>query len=145
MSSLNLAKITIAGHLIRDPELKMTPNGVPCTTITVAVNRKNDNGNETVSDFYTVIAWRGTAEMICRYFRKGSAIYVDGKFRLRAYTDKNGVNRKAPEIIASDVSFIDSKATSAPEAEEQPQAFTTAAPPELVAELNNGTDDDLPF
>lgn len=144
MSSLNLAKITIAGHLVRDPELKMTPSQVPCTTFLVAVNRKSDNGSETVSDFYTVIAWRGTAETICRYFRKGSAIYVEGKLRLRRYTDKNGVNRKEPEIIANDISFVDSKNTAPTEVTEETPAQNTAVPAEAV-ELISGTDDDLPF
>ena len=146
MASLNVARATIAGHLVREPELKMTPTGTPCTTVTVAVNRKSDNGSDLVTDFYTVIAWRGTAEMICRYFRKGAAIYVDGKLRIRSYTDKNGAHRKVPEIVANDVCFVDAKNTVAPEAvAEPPQAFTTAAPPEMVAELNDGTDDDLPF
>lgn len=144
MSSLNLAKITIAGHLVRDPELKMTPSQVPCTTFSVAVNRKSDNGSETVSDFYTVIAWRGTAETICRYFRKGSAIYVEGKLRLRSYTDKNGNPRKIPEVIASDISFVDSKNTAPTEVAEEPPAQNTAVPAEAI-ELISGTDDDLPF
>lgn len=144
MSSLNLAKITIAGHLVRDPELKMTPSQVPCTTFSVAVNRKSDNGSETVSDFYTVIAWRGTAETICRYFRKGSAIYVEGKLRLRSYTDKNGNPRKIPEVIASDISFVDSKNTAPTDVAEETPAQNTAVPAEAV-ELISGTDDDLPF
>lgn len=144
MSSLNLAKITIAGHLVRDPELKMTPAQVPCTTFSVAVNRKSDNGSETVSDFYTVIAWRGTAETICRYFRKGSAIYVEGKLRLRSYTDKNGNPRKIPEVIASDISFVDSKNTAPTDVAEETPAQNTAVPAEAV-ELISGTDDDLPF
>lgn len=144
MSSLNLAKITIAGHLVRDPELKMTPSQVPCTTFTVAVNRKSDNGAEMVSDFYTVIAWRGTAETVCKYFRKGSAIYVEGKLRLRSYTDKNGNPRKIPEVIASDISFVDNKNVAPAEVAEEPLAQNTAVPAEAV-ELINGTDDDLPF
>ena len=144
MSSLNLAKITLAGHIVREPELKMTPAQVPCTTITVAVNRKSDNGAEMVTDFYTVIAWRGTAETVCKYFRKGSAIYVEGKLRLRTYTDKNGNPRKIPEVIASDISFVDSKSAAPTDVAEETPVQNTAIPTEAV-ELINGTDDDLPF
>lgn len=146
MSSLNLAKTILAGHLVREPELKMTPSKIPCTTITVAVNRRSESGTEPVTDFHTVIAWRGTAETICRYFRKGAAIYIEGELRLRSYTDKNGVHRKNPEITATDVRFVDSKNTVAPEVTaEPPQRFTTVAPTEMVAELQDNTDDDLPF
>lgn len=145
MSSLNLAKITVAGHLVREPELKMTPSGVPCTTVTVGVNRKSDNGTEMVSDFYTVIAFRGTAEMICRFFRKGSAIYVEGKFRMRAYIDKNGIARKAPEVIASEVNFIDSKSMVASENQYESSASERITPVPEFTEPLGGTDDDLPF
>lgn len=145
MSSLNIARAIIAGHLVRDPELKMTPSGKSCTTFTVVVFRKAENSADTVADFHTVIAWQKLAEHVCRYFRKGSAIYVDGKLRLRSYTDKNGVNRKDQEIVATDISFVDKKSAAPTEvAEEKTQAFTSAVP-EQMAELQNGTDDDLPF
>lgn len=140
MSSLNLAKITIAGHLVREPELKMTPSQVPCTTITLAVNRRSENGSDQVTDFHTIIAWRGTAETICRYFHKGSAIYVEGELRLRSYTDKNGIHRKVPEVTATDVRFVDSKNSTPAES----QAFSTAIT-EAIPELQDSTDDDLPF
>ena len=146
MASLNIAKTILAGHLVREPELKMTPSQIPCTTITVAVNRRSESGTEPVTDFHTVIAWRGTAEMICKYFRKGAAIYIEGELRLRSYTDKNGVHRKVPEITATDVRFVESKNTVAPEVtSDPPQRFTTVAPTEMVAELQDNTDDDLPF
>ena len=144
MSSLNLSRAIIAGHVVRDPELKQTPNGVPCTTFTVAVARKPDSGSETVSDFHTVIAWRGTAEMVCRYFKKGSAIYVDGKLRIRSYTDKNGVNRKIPEIVATDVCFVDNKGTPPVEFVDAPLVQDAAVPADTVDMLDGG-DEDLPF
>ena len=143
MSNLNLSRAIVAGHICRDLELKQTPNGTPCTTFSVAVNRKSEGENAIVTDYHTIIAFSKLAEHICRYFRKGSAIYVDGKLRIRSYTDKNGVNRKVPEIIASDVSFVDSKANT-PEIEEQPQSVEIAVPASM-AELQNSTDDDLPF
>ena len=147
MSSLNLAKIILAGHLVREPELKMTPSQIPCTTVTVAVSRKSESSAEIVTDYYTVIAWRSVAEFLCKFFRKGSAIYVDGKLRIRTYTDKNGVQRKIPEVVASDISFVDSKNAPTTEIpEEQPQAFATAVPSAPIrTEMLGGTDDDLPF
>lgn len=142
MSNLNLSRAIIAGHICRDLELKQTPNGTPCTTFSVAVNRKSEGENSIVTDYHTIIAFSKLAEHICRYFRKGSAIYVDGKLRLRSYTDKNGVNRKIPEIIASEVNFVDSKSNT-PGAEEQPQSVEIAVPADSVPLIS--TDDDLPF
>lgn len=139
MSSLNLSRAIIAGHIVRDPELKLTPNGTPCTTFTVAVSRKSESDNSMVTDYHTVIAWSKVAEHICRHFRKGSAIYIDGKLRIRSFTDKNGVNRKQPEVLVSDVSFVDSKTETA-----QREAPTVAAPQDF-AEFTSSTDDDLPF
>ena len=142
MSNLNLSRAIVAGHICRDLELKQTPNGTPCTTFSVAVNRKSEGENSIVTDYHTVIAFSKLAEHICRYFRKGSAIYVDGKLRIRSYTNKNGVNCKIPEIIASEVNFVDSKANT-PEAEEQPQSVEIAVPADSVPLIS--TDDDLPF
>lgn len=142
MSNLNISRAIVAGHISRDLELKQTPNGTPCTTFTVAVNRKSEGENAIVTDFHTVIAFSKLAEHICRYFKKGSAIYVDGKLRIRSYTDKNGVNRKVPEIVAAEVNFVDSKANT-PTPEEQPQTVESAVPAEPVPLIS--TDDDLPF
>ena len=142
MSNLNLAKAVIAGHLVKEPELKQTPNGTPCTTFSVAVNRKSESENSTVTDYHTVIAWSKLAEHVCRYFKKGSAIYVEGKLRLRSFTDKNGVNRKIPEITASEVNFVDAK--TIPDSEAPPREIGTYVH-DSVVELIGSTDDDLPF
>lgn len=144
MSNLNIAKAIIAGHIVCNLELKRTPNGNACTTFSVAVNHKSEGEKAIVTDYHTVIAFSKLAEHICRYFKKGSAIYVVGKLRIRRYTDKNGVNRKEPEIVVSEVNFVDSKNATPEEAQEQPQVFAPAVP-EQMAQLQNSTDDDLPF
>lgn len=144
MSSLNLSRAIIAGHLVRDPELKINPSGVHCTTFTVAVGRKAEGNSEIVTDFHTIIAWSKLAEHVCRYFRKGSAIYIDGKLRIRSYTDKNGVNRKVPEIVANDVCFVDNKNAAPAEVEEPAQTQVAAVPTDTV-DLMDGGDEDLPF
>ena len=142
MSSLNLSRAIIGGHLIRDPELKKTPNGTSCTTFTVAVNRKSESENAIVADFYTILAFSKLAEHVCSFFKKGSAIYIDGKLRIRSFTDKNGVPRKTPEIIATEVNFVDSKANTATP-EEQPQTVESAVPAEVIPLYS--TDEELPF
>ena len=90
----------IMGRLVANPELRATRNsGVSVTSITVAVDRKF-SGEDKQADFIDVIAWRGTAEFICKYFRKGSMIAIQGYIQTRMYEDKNGNKRKAVEIVA---------------------------------------------
>lgn len=107
MASLN--KVILIGRLTADPELKQTGSGVAVTSFSIAVDRKYTNGTEKKADFITVVAWRQTAEFICKYFRKGSAIIVLGELQTRSWTDSDGKKRTATEVVASEVSFAESK------------------------------------
>lgn len=148
MSALNLNKVIIAGHLTNDPELKQTPSGVSTTSIRIAVNRRYSKEGNTEADFLTIVAWRQTAEFICRYFKKGYAICVTGAIQTRTRTDEDGGNRYAVEIVADEAMFVDGKKTSA-DGEKSAQK----EPTELSARPSVGTpnfetisnDDGLPF
>lgn len=107
MASFN--KVILMGRLTADPELKQTGSGVPVTNFTIAVDRKYNNGNERQTDFPTIIAWRKTAEFICKYFKKGSAILVEGELQTRSWQDNNGSKRFATEVVASEVNFCEAK------------------------------------
>ena len=100
----------IIGRITADPELRTTPNGVSVTSFTVAVERSyQKSGEERQTDFINVVAWRGTAEFVSSYFRKGSMIAVQGSIQTRSYEDRNGNKRTAFEIVADNVSFCGSK------------------------------------
>ena len=108
---LNVA--VLMGRLVADPELRHTPNGIAVTTFTIAVDRGYAKaGAERQADFIDIVAWRGTAEFVCKYFRKGQMIAVEGSIQTRTYTDKDGNKRKAFEIQANNVSFTESKRSS---------------------------------
>jgi single-strand DNA-binding protein len=109
MSALNLNKVILGGHLTTDPELKETPSGVCVTTFSIAVNRRGKN-NEV--DFINCVAWRNTAEFVCKYFKRGSAICIVGAVQTRSWSDNNGNKRYATEIIADEAYFVDSKSES---------------------------------
>lgn len=109
---LNVA--IVMGRLVADPELRHTPNDIAVTSFTVAVDRSYVKaGAERQADFIDVVAWRGTADFVCKYFRKGSAIVVQGSLQTRTYTDSQGNKRKAVEIVADNVHFGESKRDSA--------------------------------
>lgn len=136
-----LNKAILVGRLTADPELRQTPSGVFVTSFTIAVNRAypKEKG-EQQADFIDIVSWRGTAEFVCKYFKKGSAIGIDGSIQTRTYTDKEGNKRKAVEVLASNVSFVESKNRQLDaEIHEPLQASET----EFIS-LDNG-DEDLPF
>ena len=102
--------VALLGRLTADPELRHTPQGVAVTTFTIAVNRSYvKQGQERQADFIDIVAWRNTAEFICKYFKKGQLMAVNGSIQTRTYQDKEGKNRKAFEILADNVYFADSK------------------------------------
>ena len=104
-----LNSVIIMGRLTADPELRTTPNGLSVTSFTVAVDRNYKSGDERQTDFISVVAWRGTADFVTRFFKKGQMIAVQGSLQVRNYEDKNGNKRTAYDVIADNVSFCGSK------------------------------------
>lgn len=100
----------LMGRLVHDPELRHTTSDVAVTSFTIAVDRSYQKpGADRQADFIDIVAWRGTAELICKWFSKGSAIIVQGSIQTRTYQDKDGNKRKAFEIVADNVHFAESK------------------------------------
>lgn len=135
MASLN--KVILIGHLTADPELKQTPSGVSVTTFSIGVTRKFARaGEQAQSDFINIVAWRNTAEFICKYFRKSSAICICGSIQTRTWTATDGSKRYATEVVADDATFVEKKNNGTASSYAQPEKPTF----EEIAE-----DEDLPF
>ena len=134
--------VVLTGRLTADAELKTTANGIPVTTFSIAVERRYRSGEERQADFINIVAWRQTAEFITKYFKKGNMIGIEGSIQTRRYQDKNGNNRTAFEVVASNVQVVESKRDSSaggPEA----ASFSNADVNDF-ADLGEA-DDDLPF
>lgn len=133
-----LNTITIMGRMTKDPERRMTPQGTPVTSFTLAVERDfAANGAEKETDFIDCVAWRNTAEFVTRYFGKGRMAIVSGRLQIRTWTDKDGSKRRAAEVVANEVYFGDSKQKSS-------EDNASVAPyPSQVPNLEPM--DDLPF
>ena len=136
--------VVLTGRLTADPELKTTPNGVPVTSFSIAVNSNYRAGEEQQTDFINIVAWRQRAEFITKYFNKGSLIGIEGSIQTRRYTDKNGNNRTAFEVVVNNAHFVESKRDGAPAAMNEPASFSNADANDF-ADLGDATDDDLPF
>lgn len=110
-----LNELIIIGRLTDSPELKQTQSGITTTAFTVAVDRNyTAQGQERQTDFINVIAWRNTAEFICRNFSKGQMIALKGSLRTRSYTDKrySDVKHYVAEMYAEQVYFCGNKPTT---------------------------------
>lgn len=137
--SLNLNKVVLAGRLTAKPELKQTPNGVYATNFTIAVNRR---GKDAQADFIDCVAWRQTAEFVCKYFNKGSAICICGSIQKRTWEGKNGEKHSVTEIVADEANFVEGKS----EPGETYNAPTYTNQPVVTPQFEElKTDDDLPF
>jgi len=138
----------IVGRLVADPELHSTNTGVSVCSFTVAVDRSFvRQGEERQADFIDVVAWRNTAEFVCKYFTKGSLIAIDGSIQTRNYEDRNGNKRKSTEIIANNVHFcgpkndaVNGRNEGAPVYQPAP-SFSTAD----EGDFKEIPEDDLPF
>lgn len=104
--------VCLMGRLTAEPELKATQSGKMHTQFTVAVNRKfkNQDGNYD-ADFITVQAWGNTAEFICKYFKKGQMIALNGRIQVDTY-EKDGQKQWSTKVIAENVEFCGGKKDS---------------------------------
>ena len=144
--------IVIMGRLTNDPERRETPSGVPVTKFTLAVNRPyaSKEDGERKADFIPVVAWRGTADFVAKYFVKGQMAAVTGRLQIRDWTDKENNKRKTAEVIADHVYFTESKKSreasvgTANPKEDFGAGYTTPVESSDFAELDMD-DGDLPF
>ena len=155
MANFNFNKVILGGRLTADPELKTTPSGIAVTSFTVAVNRRygQKSGEEAQADFFNVTAWRATAEFVSRYFRKGSSIFIIGSIQNRSWTDQQGQKRNVIEVVADEVSFVDSRSEgqgfeSGSQQTYTPNAYNAPSLSSTPSEANFeevASDEDLPF
>ena len=104
--------VALQGRLAADPEQRTTQNGTTVTSFSLAVQRnvKGSDG-EYGTDWIDCVAWKGTAEFICKYFQKGQLMAVNGTLQTRSY-EKDGVKRKATQVVVQNAYFCESRNTS---------------------------------
>jgi single-strand DNA-binding protein len=151
-----LNKAIIMGRLTKDPELKQTQSGVSVCSFTVAVERSFvPQGGERQADFINCVAWRGTAEFICKWFAKGRMINVVGSIQTRHWDDQEGKRHYSTEVVADEVNFCGDGKREGGDNNHANGSNNFSAPYNApAAPQNNGEeggfvtvniDDDLPF
>ena len=94
----------VQGRLVKDPELRTTNSGVSVINFTIAWNKKLNDENER-SLYIDCEAWRGTADLISKYFKKGNEIVVEGELYTNTYQNENGENRHQIRLLVDQVHF----------------------------------------
>lgn len=127
-----LNSITLHGRLTHDMELKTTPNGISVCRFCVAV--ESGYGEKKRVDFIDCVAWRGTAEFLCKHFAKGQETALCGRLETQTWEDKEGRKRKTVKVNVREADFCGKRESSPPAGES-----------ELLEGFEELLDDDLPF
>lgn len=131
-------KIFLIGNLTRDPELSETNSGISVCRFSIAVNRRRTGDGEQQTDFFNVTAWRGLAENVAHFCKKGNKVAVTGSIQIRQYEDRDGQKRTSVDVTADEVEFLTPKNAERDEGEYVPAAKKKPA-------LEEFEDGDIPF
>lgn len=131
-------KVFLIGNLTHDPELSETNSGISVCRFSVAVNRRRTGDGEQQTDFFNVTAWRGLADNVSRFCKKGNKVAVSGSIQIRQYEDRDGQKRTSVDVNADEVEFLTPKNAERDESDYVPAAKKKPA-------LEEFEDDDIPF
>ena len=110
-----LNKVMLIGRLGRDPEIRHTSTGAPVCTMSIATDTfrmdRNTGEKSNTTEWHKIVCWNRTAENAAQYLHKGSLVYVEGRIQYRSWQAQDGTMRNSTEIVASDLKFLDSKAS----------------------------------
>lgn len=147
MASYN--RVQLIGNLGQDPELRYTQSQTPLTNISIATTEfRNtpEGGKQSITDWHRVVIWGRQAENCCKYLRKGSPVFIEGRLQTRSWEDQSGQKRSTTEVVAANVQFLGGKSSETQEgrSSDAPPARATAGT--APTGLSNGSGlDDVPF
>ena len=162
---MSLNKCMLIGHVGQDPEVRYvgaagdTNSKVASFSVATTERYKDRNGEiKENTEWHSIVAWRGLADLAERYIRKGTQLYIEGRLKTRSWQDQNGITRYQTDIVADKIDLLSRPKDSAVEgarqmqqqaqAAQQPATPRAAAPPPVqksMFEPSDAPDDDLPF
>ncbi len=138
--SRTLNKAMLIGNVGKDPDVNFTPTGVKVAVFRLATTeswRDKDGALQEQTDWHTVVAWRGLADIVEKLVKRGSRLYIEGKIQNRSYEDRDGNKRYVTEVIADNVLLLDARKTDAGAPHQNGEVEAT--PPE------QSSPDEIPF
>lgn len=151
---MSLNKVILIGYLGRDPEVRYMPNGDAVCNFSIATseswNDKQTGQRQERTEWHNITMYRRLAEVAGQYLKKGSQVYIEGKIQSRKYTDKQGIERTAYDIIANEMKMLDSKSDNEPNSGSHAPQSAPPKPPQArpagqPAVPVNDIDSDIPF
>lgn len=141
-------KVILIGNLGADPEVRHLQNGASVANFRIATTEtykdKTTGEKREQTEWHSIVAWRGLAEITERFLRKGSKVYIEGKLRTRKWQDKDGIERYTTEVHADEMNMLDrANPAAGGENASRPATATSATP--APAQLRDEEVDDLPF
>lgn len=143
-------KVILIGNLGKDPEVRHLENGAVVANFPLATSEtytdKSTGQKVENTDWHDIVVWRGLADVVEKYVRKGTKVYVEGKLKKRSWQDKEGNTRYSTEVVADELTIL-----SRPNDDREPRPSapynSTGTPPAptRVDDILNREDDDLPF
>ena len=141
-------KVILVGNVGADPEIRTLDSGVKMARIRLATTEKvfNKEKNEStdITEWHNITLWRGLADVVDRYVRKGSQLYLEGKLRTREY-EKNGVKCFATEIVADELKMLGKREATGAPVSTPPVAVSYEDSPAPMPPIAAPSGDDLPF
>ena len=144
-----LNKVLLIGRLGRDPEVRYMPNGEAVANFSIATDEKwkdQSGQQQTRTEWHNITMYRRLAEIAGQYLKKGSQVYIEGRIQSRKYTGKDGIERTAYDIIASEMKMLGGNSNTSDgqsqEAAKQPKRQTQES---SQATPQNDIDNDIPF
>lgn len=104
---MDINKVILVGRLVRDPEIRTTPDGIILARLRIAVNRRSSRECESQASFIDVVAWRKLAELCQQMLKKGARIVVDGSLRQYSWQGQDGKMNSKLEVEAQNIQFLD--------------------------------------
>lgn len=143
-------KVILIGNLGKDPEVRHLENGAVVANFPIATSEsytdRNTGQKVENTDWHDIVVWRGLAEVVEKYVRKGHKVYVEGKLKKRSWQDKEGNTRYSTEVVADELTILSRPDKPAVQSNQSPYDSTgTPAAPSKVDDIIDKDKDDLPF
>ena len=143
-------KVILIGNLGKDPEVRHLENGAVVANFSIATSEtytdRNTGQKVENTDWHNIVVWRGLAEVVEKYVKKGHKVYVEGKLRTRSWQDKEGNTRYTTEVVADEMTMLTRPDSAANPAPQNPyDSAGTPDTPSKVDAIIQKDKDDLPF
>lgn len=146
-------KVILVGNVGIDPEVRTTESGVKVARVRLATTERiydrQNNETKELTEWHTITLWRGLADVVDRYVRKGSQLYIEGRLRTREWVDKDNIKRYTTEILADEMKLLGRRSDNMPPGGGSAPQAAAAAPQPKPAQVDvpaaADDPDDLPF